>query len=145
MPLVCFYSCACVCACLVHPSLVQSFVGSRWIGRSQVALMSSTASCSMFIASPMWSCWWGTPTCTATCCPSTMTTTTTKPSPPPALYSGYSCRGKVSTMEVFAESTSLHLFVTTDRFWNGNTNKDLVLALNSTAQKYANAVEQECM
>lgn len=90
-------------ACLLHPSLVQSFVGSRWIGRSRAALMSSTASCSTFIVSPMWSCWWATPTCTATSYQSTTMTTTIKPSPLPALYSGCSCRGKVSTEEVFEQ------------------------------------------
>lgn len=83
--------------CLPHPSLVQSFVGSLWTGRSRAALMSSMASSNTFIASPMWSCWWDMLMCMATCCPLTMTTTTTKPSPQPTLYSGCSCRGKVST------------------------------------------------
>lgn len=100
----------CVRACLLNPSLVQSFVGSHWIDRSRVALMSSMASCSMSIAFPMWSCWWATLTCTATCCPSTMMTTTIKPSPLPALYSGCSCRGKVSTEEVFKILVLIYLF-----------------------------------
>lgn len=89
--------CSHVFTCLSRPSLVQSFVGSLWIGRSRAALMSFMASCSMCIASPMWSCWWAMLMCTATCCPSTMMTTTTRPSPQPALYSGCSCRGKVRT------------------------------------------------
>lgn len=85
---------------LCQLSLVRSSVGSRWIGRSRAASMSSTASCSTSTASLMWSSWWATPTCTATCCPSTTMTTTIKPSPPPALYSGCSCRGKVSAAQL---------------------------------------------
>lgn len=101
--------CICLCDCahvythLSHPSLVQSFVGSLWIGQSRADLMSSMASCSMCIASPMWSCWWAMLMCTVTCCPSTMMTTTTRPYPLPALYSGCSCRGKVSTEKVFEQ------------------------------------------
>lgn len=89
--------CWCLFTLLFRLSLVQSFVGSPWIGQSRAALMSFMASYSMCIASPMWSCWWATQTCTATCCPSTMMTTTTRPSPLPVLYSGCSCRGRVST------------------------------------------------
>lgn len=89
--------------CVLRPSLVQSFVGSRWSARNRAASMSSTASCSTCITSPTWSCWWATPTSTATCCPSTMMITTTKPSQPPAPCSDCSCRGKVSMEEVMEQ------------------------------------------
>lgn len=85
---------------LCQLSLVRSSVGSRWIGRSRAASMSSMASCSTSTASLTWSSWWATLTCTATCCPSTTMTTTTKPSPPPALYSGCSYSGKVSAAQL---------------------------------------------
>lgn len=110
-------------AFLPHPSLVQSFVGSLWNGPSQAASMSSTVSCSTCIASPMWSCWWATLTCTVTYCPSTMTTITTRPSPQPTLYSGCSSRGKVCTEEVFGQSVpSFHLFAWLHLLCIGNAN-----------------------
>lgn len=105
-----------------HPSLVQSFVGSLWIGRSRAALMSSTASYSMCIASPMWSYWLAMLMCMATCCPSTMTTTITRPSPLPALSSGCSCRGKVRTqvqvlVSTFTSQICFHVEIQTTLYW----------------------------
>ena len=131
-----FYNCAHMSASLLHPSSVQSFVGSHWIGRSRAVSMSSTASCSMCIASPTWSSWWATPTSTETCCPSTMTITTTKPSPWPALYSDCSCRGQVSSEEVFEQIATFHPFVKSALLYCGYTNKGLVLVMNNIAQTY---------
>ncbi len=123
---------SCVLYRLLHPSLVQSFVGSHWIGRSRDALMSFTASCSTFIVSLMWSCWWATLMCMVTFCPSTMMTTTIKPSPLPVLYSGCSCRGKVSTIN----TSSFFLFVSSVLFFCGDTNKGFEVPLKTTEQKY---------
>lgn len=122
-------------AFLLHSSLVQSFVGSPWIDRSRDALMSSTASCSMSIASPTWSCWWATLTCTVTCCPSTTMTTTTKPSPLRALCSGCFCRGKVSTEEVFEQRVLVCPPACQVRS-AGTTNKSLFKLLSAQLRKY---------